>query len=129
MKKGILILIIGLVIAAIGYVGHLTYQDIRDQREFKKEWTVGNQVDIQRLSDSAYHINLGDGTSCLTIEKLQDSLAINSVNVHRVTMDNDTLTVMLSPKSAIWKYVYKFAYYDFFEDSIPDTDKISFNLN
>ena len=129
MKKGLLILIIGLATAAIGYVGHLTYQDIRDQREFEKEWTVGNQVDIQRLSDSAYHINLGDGTSCLTIEKLQDSLAINSVNILMAILDKDTLTVMSSAKSATWKYVYKFAYYDFFEDSIPEPDKISFNLN
>lgn len=74
--KGLIILIIGLAIGALGYVGYLTYQDIQDHREFEKQWAIDNQVDVQRLNDSTYHVNLGDGSACFTIEKFQDSLSM-----------------------------------------------------
>ena len=127
--KGLIILIIGLAIGAIVYVGYLTYQDIQDHREFEKQLAIDNQVDVQRLNDSTYHVNLGDGSACFTIEKFQDSLCLTGVNLVMAILDRDTLTVMSTGSSATWKHVYKFAYYDFFEDSIPDRSKVSFNLN
>ena len=76
---GLIILIICLAIGAIGYVGYLTYQDIQDHREFLKQWAIDSQVDVQRLNDSTYHVNLGDGSACFTIEKFQDSLSMTGV--------------------------------------------------
>lgn len=126
---GLIILIICLAIGAIGYVGYLTYQDIQDHREFLKQWAIDSQVDVQRLNDSTYHVNLGDGSACFTIEKFQDSLSMTGVNLVMAILDRDTLTVMSTGSSAVWKHVYEFAYHDFFEDSIPDRSKVSFNLN
>lgn len=127
--KGIVILIIGLAIAVMAYVGYLAYQDIRDHKEFEKQWELDNKVDIQRINDSAYHVNLGDGSSCFTVEKFGDSLSFSAVNVVMAIIEHDTITVMSSSKSSVWKHVYQFGYYDFFDDTIPEPDKISFNLN
>lgn len=127
--KGLIILIIGLAIGAIGYVGYLTYQDIQDHREFEKQWAIDNQVDVQRLNDSTYHVNLGDGSACFTIEKFQDSLSLTGVNLVMAILDRDTLTVMSTAPSSTWKHVYEFAYYDFFDDTIPDRSKVDIKLN
>lgn len=127
--KGLMILLICLAVGALGYVGYLTYQDIQDHIEFEKQWAIDSQVDVQRLNDSTYHVNLGDGSACFTIEKFQDSLSMTCVNLVMVILERDTLTVMSTVASAKWKHVYEFAYHDFFEDSIPDSSKVSFNLN
>ena len=126
--KGLMILVICFAVGALGYVGYLTYQDIQDHREFEKQWAIDNHVDVQRLNDSTYHVNLGDGSACFTIEKFQDSLSMTGVNLGVVILDRDTLTVMSTGSSAVWKHVYKFAYYDFFEDSIPDRSKVDIKL-
>lgn len=128
-QKGLMILVICLAVGALGYIGYSIYQDIQDHREFEKQWAIDNQVDIQRLNDSTYHVNLGNGSACFTVEKFQDSLSMTGVNLVMVILDRDTLTVMSTGASATWKHVYEFAYYDFFEDSIPDRSRISFNLN
>lgn len=127
--KGIVILIIGLAIAAMAYVGYLAYQDIRDHKEFEKQWELDNKVDIQRINDSTYHVNLGDGSACFTIEKFQDSLSLTGVNLVMAILDRDTLTVMSTAPSSTWKHVYEFAYYDFFDDTIPDRSKVDIKLN
>lgn len=127
--KELMILIICLAVGALGYVGCLTYQDIQDHREFEKQWAIDNQVDVQRLNNSTYHVNLGDGSACFTIEKFQDSLSMTGVNLIMVILDRDTLTVMSTGASAVCKHVYKFAYHDFFEDSIPGRSKVDIKLN
>lgn len=126
---GLIILIICLTIGALGYLGYLMYQDVQDHREFEHQLEIDNQVEVQRLDDSTYHINLGDGSACFTIERFQDSLCFSSVNVVMAILEKDTLTVMSRGSCAKWNHIYQFAYHDFFEDSIPDRSKVSFNLN
>ncbi len=122
-QKGLMILVICLAVGAIGYIGYLAYQDIQGQKEMKQKWTMDSQVDVQRMNDSTYHVNLGNGSSCFTIQKLQDSLSLAGVNLMMVGLCKDTLTIVNRG------HQFTFAYYDFFEDSIPDRSKISFNLN
>lgn len=126
---GLIILLIGIAIAAIAYLGYLSFEDIHELREFEKEWENDCQVDIQRINDSTYHINLGDGSACFTIEKSNDSLSFNSVNLVTSLIKDDTITVMSSAKSAKWNHVYKIAYHDLFDDTIPDRSKIKFKFN
>lgn len=121
--KGLIILIIGLAIGALGYVGYLTYQDIQDQKELKQKWAIDSQFDVQRLDDSTYHVNLGDGSSCFTIQKLQDSLSLTGVNLVMAEMCDSILSIKNRD------HEFTFEYKIFFEDSIPDRSKMSFNLN
>lgn len=126
---GLIILILSIAIAAIAYLGYLAFEDIHEQKEFEKEWETDCQVDIQRINDSTYHINLGNGSSCFTIEKSNDSLLLNTVNLVTVLIKYDTITVMSTAKSAKWNHVYKIAYHDFFDDTIPDRSKIKIKFN
>jgi len=127
--KGFVIFIICLEIAALAYIGYTCYESNKEHKEFEKQWEADNHVDIHCINDSTYHINLGDGLSCFTMERFNDSLKISVVNMAHASIKNDTLTVVSTAPSSVWQHTYKFAYHDFFDGPIPDRSKISFNLN
>ena len=127
--KGFVIFIICLGIAALAYVGYTWYESEKEHKEFEKQWEADNNVDIHCINDSTYHINLGDGSSCFTMERFNDSLKIEMVNVALALLKNDTLTIVSTSNSAVWRHTYRFAYHDFFDDPIPDRSKVKFIHN
>lgn len=127
--KGFVIFIICLGIAALAYVGYTWYKSEKEHREFEKQWEIDNNVDIHCINDSTYHINLGDGSACFTMKRFNDSLKIEMVNVAIAMIKDDTITIVSTSNSAVWRHSYRFAYHDFFDDPVPDRSKISFNRN
>lgn len=124
--KGFVSFLICLGIAVIVYVAYWGYQSIQEHKKFEKQLETDNNVDIHCINDSTYHINLGDGSSCFTMKRFNDSLKIEMVNVALALLKNDTLTIVSTSNSAVWRHSYRFAYHDFFDDPIPDRSKVKF---
>lgn len=124
--KGFVIFLICLGIAALTYIGYTWYESEKEYKEFEKQWETDNNVDIHCINDSTYHINLGDGSSCFTMKRFNDSLKIEMVNVAIVMIKDDTITIVSTSNSAVWRHSYKFAYHDFFDDPVPDKSKVEF---
>lgn len=124
--KGFVIFFICVAIAALAYIGYTWYESEKEHKEFEKQWETDNHVDIHCINDSTYHINLGDGSSCFTMERFNDSLKIEMVNVALALLKNDTLTIVSTSNSAVWRHSYSFAYHDFFDGPVPDRSKIKF---
>ena len=124
--KGFVIFLICLAIAVIAYVAYWGYQNIQEHKEFEKQWETDNNVDIHCINDSTYHINLGDGSSCFTMKRFNDSLKIEMINVAIAMIKDDTITIVSTSNSAVWQHSYRFAYHDFFDDPVPDRSKVEF---
>lgn len=126
LSKGLIVLIIiGLI--CIGVIAYFGIKDIREQNEWAEQWKKECTTSVDRIDDSTYHINLGDGGSCFTIQKIDDSLSLSGVNIWMVTVENDSLSVVSHQKSG--HHTYKFAYSDFFTGPTPNRDKIGFSMN
>ena len=74
LSKGLLILII-IGIACVGFLAYLVIKDAIEQKKWAEQWKIESSTTVDRLDDSTYHINLGDGSSCFTMEKINDSFS------------------------------------------------------
>jgi len=126
LSKGLLILII-IGIACVGLLLYVAVKDTINENKWQKQWEQESAIAIDRINDSTYHINLGDGSSCFTMEKINDSLSISGVNIYMMTVDKDTITVIAKQNSG--SHIYEFAYKDFYEGNTPFNRKIGFNMN
>lgn len=126
LSKGLLILII-IGIACVGFLLYITAKDTIELNELKKQVNVESKTSIEKIDDSTYHINLGDGSSCFTMEKINDSLSLSGVNIYMMAVDKDTITVIAKQNSG--SHIYEFAYKDFYEGNTPFNRKIGFNMN
>ena len=126
LSKGLLILII-IGIACVGFLSYLGIKDVIEQKKWAEQWKIESSTTVDRLDDSTYHINLGDGSSCFTMEKINDSLSLCGVNLYMMVVDKDTITVMAKQNSG--SHIYEFAYKDFYEGNTPFNRKIGFNFN
>lgn len=124
--KGFVIFFICVAIAALAYIGYAWYESEKEHKEFEEQWETDNHVDIHCINDSTYHINLGDGSACFTMKRFNDSLKIEMVNVAIAMIKDDTITIVSTSNSAVWRHSYRFAYHDFFDDPVPDRSKIKF---
>lgn len=126
LSKGLLILIL-IGIACVGFLIYITVKDTIELNELKKQVNVESKASIEKVDDSTYHINLGDGSSCFTMEKINDSLSLSGVNIYMVSINNDTITVIAKQNSG--SRIYQFAYKDFYDGNTPFNRKIGFNMN
>lgn len=126
LSKGLLILII-IGIACVGFLLYITAKDTIELNELKKQVNVESKTSIEKIDDSTYHINLGDGSSCFTMEKINDSLSLSGVNIYMMAVDKDTITVIAKQNSG--SHIYEFAYKDFYDCNTPFNRKIGFNMN
>ena len=126
LSKGLLILII-IGIACVGFLAYLGIKDIIEQKKWAEQWKIESSTTVDRLDDSTYHINLGDGSSCFTMEKINDSLSLCGVNLYMMVVNKDTITVIAKQNSG--SHIYQFAYKDFYEGNTPFNRKIGFNFN
>ena len=126
LSKGLAILIM-IGIALIGFLSYLGIKDIVEKRKWAEQWEVESSTAVDRINDSTYHINLGDGSSCFTMEKINDSLSLSGVNVYMMAVDKDTITVIAKQSSG--GHIYQFAYKDFYDGNTPFNRKIGFNMN
>lgn len=121
----IVMIVIGIVCAVI--VGVVGVSDIIEQKKWADQWKIESSTTVDRLDDSTYHINLGDGSSCFTMEKINDSLYLSGVNLYMMVVDKDTITVIAKQNSG--SHIYQFAYKDFYDGNTPFNKKIGFNFN
>lgn len=126
LSKGLLILII-IGIVCVGFLAYLGIKDVIEQKKWAEQWKIESSTTVDRLDDSTYHINLGDGSSCFTMEKINDSLSLSGVNIYMMVVDKDTITVIAKQNSG--SHMYEFAYKDFYEGNTPFNRKIGFNFN
>lgn len=126
LSKGLLILII-IGIACVGFLSYLVIKDVIEQKKWAEQWKIESSTTVDRINDSTYHINLGDGSSCFTMEKINDSLSLSGVNIYMMAVDKDTITVIAKQNSG--SHMYEFAYKDFYEGNTPFNRKIGFNFN
>lgn len=126
LSKGLLILII-IGIACVGFLAYLVIKDAIEQKKWAEQWKIESSTTVDRINDSTYHINLGDGSSCFTMEKINDSLSLSGVNIYMMAVDKDTITVIAKQNSG--SHIYEFAYKDFYEGNTPFNRKIGFNMN
>jgi hypothetical protein len=126
LSKGLLILII-IGIVCVGFLAYLGIKDVIEQKKWAEQWKIESSTTVDRLDDSTYHINLGDGSSCFTMEKINDSLSLSGVNIYMMSVDKDTITVIAKQNSG--SHIYEFAYKDFYEGNTPFNRKIGFNMN
>lgn len=126
LSKGLLILII-IGIACVGFLTYLVIKDAIEQKKWAEQWKIESSTTVDRINDSTYHINLGDGSSCFTMEKINDSLSLSGVNIYMMAVDKDTITVIAKQNSG--SHIYEFAYKDFYDGNTPFNRKIGFNMN
>lgn len=126
LSKGLLILII-IGIACVGFLVYLVIKDAIEQKKWAEQWKIESSTTVDRINDSTYHINLGDGSSCFTMEKINDSLSLSGVNIYMMAVDKDTITVIAKQNSG--SHIYEFAYKDFYDGNTPFNRKIGFNMN
>lgn len=126
LSKGLAILIM-IGIALIGFLSYLGIKDIVEKRKWAEQWEVESSTAVDRINDSTYHINLGDGSACFTMEKINDSLSLSGVNICMMAVDKDTITVIAKQNSG--SHIYQFAYKDFYDGNTPFNRKIGFNMN
>jgi hypothetical protein len=123
----ILVIIMILGIAALGAVLYFAIQDSRERQELAEQAKIDAQVDVNRIDDSTYHFNLGDGGSCFTLGLANDTLTVDMVNVMLCHIDNDTITVITMRNKA--KHGYQFNYSHYFKGSVPEKSKVKFIHN
>lgn len=126
LSKGLLILII-IGIACVGLLLYVAVKDTINENKWQEQWEQESNIAVDRINDSTYHINLGDGSSCFTMEKINDSLSLSGVNIYMMAVDKDTITVIAKQNSG--SHIYEFAYKDFYEGNTPFNRKIGFNMN
>lgn len=126
LSKALLILII-IGIACIGFLLYLGVKEYINENRWQEQWKQESSMTVDRINDSTYHINLGDGSSCLKMEKINDSLYLSGVNIFMMTVDNDTITVIAKQNSG--RYIYQLAYKDFYDGNTSFNRKIGFNMN
>jgi len=126
LSKGLLVLIL-IGIACVGFLIYTTVKDTIELNELKKQMNVESKTSIEKIDDSTYHINLGDGSSCFTMEKINDSLSLSGVNIYMMAVDNDTITVRAKQNRG--SHIYQFAYKDFYDGNTTFNKKIGFNMN
>ena len=126
LSKGLLILII-IGIVCVGFLAYVSIKNVIEQKKWAEQWKIESSTTVDRLDDSTYHINLGDGSSCFTMEKINDSLSLSGVNIYMMSVDKDTITVIAKQNSG--SHIYEFAYKDFYEGNTPFNRKIGFNMN
>ena len=126
LSKALLILII-IGIACVGFLAYVSIKDVIEQKKWVEQWEIESSTTVDRLDDSTYHINLGDGSSCFTMEKINDSISLSGVNLYMMAVDKDTITVIAKQNSG--SHIYQFAYKDFYEGNTPFNRKIGFNFN
>lgn len=126
LSKGLLILII-IGIVCVGFLLYLVVKDSINENRWQEQWEQESAIAVDRINDSTYHINIGDGSSCFTMEKINDSLSLSGVNIYMMAIDKDTITVIAKQNSG--SHIYKFAYNDFYEGNTPFNRKIGFNMN
>lgn len=126
LSKALLILII-IGIACVGFLAYLGIKDVIEQKKWADQWKIESSTTVDRLDDSTYHINLGDGSSCFTMEKINDSLSLSGVNLYMMAVDKDTITVIAKQNSG--SHIYQFAYKEFYQGQTPFNRKIGFNFN
>lgn len=126
LSKGLLILII-IGIACVGFLLYLVVKDSINENKWKEQWKQESSIAVDKINDSTYHINLGDGSSCFTMEKINDSLSLSGVNIYMMSIDKDTITVIAKQNSG--SHIYEFAYKDFYDGNTPFNRKIGFNMN
>lgn len=118
-------MIIGVV--ALGTVLYLAIQDSRERQELVEQAKIDAQVDVNRIDDSTYHFNLGDGSSCFKLELANDTLTVYMVNVMLCHINNDTITVITMRNKA--EHEYQFNYSHYFNGSVPEKSKVKFIHN
>ncbi len=121
----VIIMIIGVV--ALGAVLYFAIQDSRERQAIAEQAKIDAHVDVNRIDDSTYHFNLGDGSSCFTLELANDTLTVDMVNVMLCHIDNDTITVITMRNKA--EHVYQFNYSHYFKGSVPEKSKVKFINN
>ena len=126
LSKGLLILII-IGIACVGFLLYIAVKDSINENKWQKQLEQESAIAVDRINDSTYHINLGDGSSCFTMEKINDSLSLKGVNIYMVSFDKDTITIIAKQNSG--SHIYQFAYNDFYDGNTPFNRKIGFNMN
>lgn len=126
LSKGLFILII-IGIACVGFLAYLVIKDAIEQKKWAEQWKIESSTTVDRINDSTYHINLGDGSSCFTMEKINDSLSMSGVNIYMMSVDKDTITVIAKQNSG--SHIYQIAYKDFYDGNTPFNRKIGFNMN
>lgn len=126
LSKALLILII-IGIACIGFLLYLGVKEYINENRWQEQWKQESSMTVDRINDSTYHINLGDGSSCLKMEKINDSLYLSGVNIFMMTVDNDTITVIAKQNSG--RHIYQLAYKDFYDGNTSFNRKIGFNMN
>lgn len=126
LSKGLLILII-IGIACVGLLLYVAVKDTINENKWQKQLEQESAIAVDRINDSTYHINLGDGSACFTMEKINDSLSLSGVNIYMMAVDKDTITVIAKQNSG--SHIYEFAYKDFYNGNTPFNRKIGFNFN
>ena len=121
----VIIMILGLV--ALGAVLYFAIQDSRERQELVEQAKIDAQVDVNRIDDSTYHFNLGDGSSCFKLELANDTLTVYMVNVMLCHINNDTITVITMRNKA--EHEYQFNYSHYFNGSVPEKSKVKFIHN
>ena len=124
-KLLVIIMILGVV--ALGAVLYFAIQDSRERQELVEQAKIDAHVDVNRIDDSTYHFNLGDGSSCFTLELANDTLTVDMVNVMLCHIDNDTITVITMRNKA--EHEYQFNYSHYFNGSVPEKSKVKFIHN
>ena len=123
----ILVIIMILGIAALGAVLYFAIQDSRELQAIEEQAKIDAQVDVNRIDDSTYHFNLGDGSSCFTLELANDTLTVDMVNVMLCHISNDTIAVITMKNKAEHEYLFKYSHY--FKGSVPEKSKVKFIHN
>lgn len=126
LPKGFLILIL-IGIACMGFLVYHIVDDTMAEKKWMEQWKQESAIAVDRINDGTYHINLGDGSACFTMEKINDSLSLIGVNICMMAVDKDTITVIAKQNSG--SHIYQFAYKDFYEGNTPFNRKIGFNFN
>lgn len=118
----LIVILIALVIG-IGYIGTSIYQDVKEYNEITE---VAESTDIKKLNDSTYHVNLGDGACCFTIQKANDSLFLSGTNIRMASVTEDSIYVKSNHK---YPTTYSFSYHQFYDGERPDRSHILFDFN
>lgn len=118
----LIVILIALVIG-IGYIGTNIYQDVKEYNEITE---VAESTDIKKLNDSTYHVNLGDGACCFTIQKANDSLFLSGTNIRMASVTEDSIYVKSNHK---YPTTYSFSYHQFYDGERPDRSHILFDFN
>lgn len=121
----LIVILIALVIG-IGYIGTNIYKDVKDYNEITEDLKVAENTDIKKLNDSTYHVNLGDGACCFTIQKANDSLFLSGTNILMASVTKDSIYVKSNHK---YPTTYSFSYHQFYGGERPDRSQILFDFN